>query len=83
MTNANEALRRSDDAMKRIEALEDLLWRSIQQFELLEGLTIPPIDALEEQLAIALRRINVLEALALTSSAELANLRITLANPRP
>ena len=56
MTNANEALRRSDDAMKRIEALED-------------------------DLARAIRRINVLEALCLTSSAELANLGITLANP--
>ena len=56
MTNANEALRRSDDATKRI-------------------------DALEEQLASALRRINALEALVLMSSAELANLGITLANP--
>ena len=54
--NANEALRRSDDALKRIEALED-------------------------DLARAIRRINVLEALCLTSSAELANLGITLANP--
>ena len=81
MTNANEALRRSDDAMKRIEALEDLLWRSIQQFELLEGLTIPPIDALEEQLAIALRRINVLEALASTASADVDEIAISLANP--
>ena len=54
--NANEALRRSDDAMKRIEALED-------------------------DLARAIRRTNALEALVLTSSAELANLGITLANP--
>ena len=56
MTNENEALRRSDDAMRRIEALE-------------------------EQLERAIRRINALEALVLTSSAELANLGITLANP--
>ena len=53
---ANETLRRSDDATKRI-------------------------DALEEQLERALLRISALEALCLTSSAELANLRITLANP--
>ena len=56
MTNANEALRRFDDVLKRIEALEEQLERAIQ-------------------------RINALEALVLTSSAELANLRITLANP--
>ena len=54
--NANQALRRSDDAMKRIEALEEQIERAIQ-------------------------RINALEALVLTSSAELANLGITLANP--
>ena len=78
---ANEALRRSDDAMKRIEALESRLWRALAQFDLLEELTIPPIDALEEQLERAIRRINALEALVLTSSAELANLGITLANP--
>ena len=56
MTNENEALRRSDDALKRIEALEGQLERAIQ-------------------------RINALEALVLMSSAELANLGITLANP--
>ena len=54
--NANQALRRSDDAMKRIEALEEQIERAIQ-------------------------RINALEALVLTSSAELANLGITLVNP--
>jgi hypothetical protein len=81
MTNTNQALRRSDDAMKRIEALESRLWRALAQFDLLQDLTIPPIDALEEQLERALLRINALEALCLTSSAELANLRITLANP--
>ena len=27
--NASEALRRSDDAMKRIEALESRLWRAL------------------------------------------------------
>jgi hypothetical protein len=80
---ANEALRRGDDAMKRIEALESRLWRALAQFDLLEDLTIPPIDALEEQLERAIQRINALEALASTASAELANLRITLANPRP
>jgi len=58
MTNENEALRRFDDALKRI-------------------------DALEEQLERAIQRINALEALCFTSSAELANLGITLANPFP
>ena len=53
-----EALRRSDDATKRIEALEEQLERAIQ-------------------------RINALEALVLTSSAELANLGITLGEPIP
>jgi hypothetical protein len=81
MTNANEALRRSDDAMKRIEALESRLWRALAQFDLLEELTIPPIDALEENLARALLRIGALEALVLTSSADVADLRIALANP--
>ena len=81
MTNENEALRRSDGALRRIEALESRLWRALAQFDLLQDLTIPPIDALEEQLERAIRRINALEALVLTSSAELANLGITLANP--
>jgi chromosome segregation ATPase len=58
MTNENEALRRFDDALKRI-------------------------DALEEQIARAIQRINALEALCLTSSAELANLGITLGDPSP
>jgi hypothetical protein len=58
MTNANEALRRSDDAMKRIEALEDRLDRAMQLIELLGRLTS-------------------------TASADVAELRITLANPRP
>jgi hypothetical protein len=58
MTNENEALRRFDDVLKRIDALED-------------------------DLARAIRRISALEALCLTSSAELANLGITLANPIP
>ena len=35
---ANEALRRSDDAMKRIEALEDRLDRAIQRINVLEML---------------------------------------------
>jgi len=56
MTNANEALRRSDDALKRIEALED-------------------------DLARALRRINALEALASTASADVDEIAISLANP--
>ena len=83
MTNANEALRRSDDVMKRIDALEGRLWRALAQFDLLQDLTIPPIDALEEQLERAIQRINALEALVLMSSAELANLGITLGEPSP
>jgi hypothetical protein len=39
MENANEALRRSDDALKRIEALEDRLDRAMQLIELLGRLT--------------------------------------------
>jgi hypothetical protein len=70
MTNANEALRRSDDALKRIEALESRLWRALAQFDLLQDLTIPPIDALEEQLERALRRIYALEAIALDLSVD-------------
>jgi len=52
------ALRRSDDATKRIEALEDDLARAIQ-------------------------RINALEALASTASAPLDELAVPLANPCP
>jgi hypothetical protein len=55
---ANEALRRSDGATKRIEALED-------------------------DLARAIRRINALEALASTVSADVADLRIALGDPSP
>ena len=58
MTNANEALRRFDDAMKRIEALE-------------------------EQLKRALRRIYALEAIALDLSADVDELAVSLANPSP
>jgi len=54
----SEALRRSDDATKRI-------------------------DALEEQLERAIQRINALEALVLTSSADVADLRIALGDPSP
>ena len=35
---ANEALRRSDDAMKRIDALEEQLERAIQRINVLEML---------------------------------------------
>jgi len=83
MTNANEALRRSDDVMKRIDALEGRLWRALAQFDLLQDLTIPPIDALEEQLERAIQRINALEALASTASAPLDELAVPLANPCP
>ena len=38
MTNANEALRRSDDAMKRIAALEKQLERAYLCIEALEAL---------------------------------------------
>jgi hypothetical protein len=55
---ANEALRRSDDALKRIEALEG-------------------------DLARAIRRINALEALAYTASAPLDELAVTLGDPSP
>ena len=83
MTNENEALRRSDDAMKRIEALESSLWRALAQFDLLQDLTIPPIDALEEQLERAIQRINALEALASTASAPLDELTVPLGEPIP
>jgi hypothetical protein len=58
MTSANDALRRSDDALKRIEALED-------------------------DLARALRRINALEALASTASADVDEIAISLGEPIP
>ena len=58
MTNANEALRRSDDATKRIEALED-------------------------DLARAIRRINVLEMLVWDASADVDELAVTLGEPIP
>jgi hypothetical protein len=80
---ANEALRRGDDAMKRIEALESRLWRALAQFDLLEELTIPPIDALEEQLERAIQRINVLEMLVWDASAEVDELTVSLGEPRP
>jgi hypothetical protein len=83
MTNMNEALRRSDDVLKRIEALESRLWRALAQFDLLEELTIPPIDALEEQLERAIQRINALEALASTASAPLGELTVPLGDPIP
>ena len=83
MTNANEALRRSDGALKRIEALESRLWRALAQFDLLEDLTIPPIDALEEQLERAIQRINALEAIASTSSTSVEELAVSLGEPSP
>ena len=83
MTNANDALRQSDDALKRIEALESSLWRALAQFDLLQDLTIPPIDALEEQLERAIQRINALEALASTASAPLDELTVPLGEPIP
>jgi len=55
---ANEALRRSDDALKRIEALED-------------------------DLARAIRRINVLEMLVWDASADVDELAVTLGEPIP
>ena len=55
---ANEALRRSDDATKRIEALED-------------------------DLARAIRRINVLEMLVWDASAPLDELAVSLGEPSP
>ena len=81
MTNANEALRRSDDALKRIDALESRLWHALAQFDLLEELTIPPIDALEEQLERAIRRINALEALVWDVSADVDELAVSLGEP--
>jgi hypothetical protein len=83
MTNENEALRRSDDVLKRIDALESRLWRALAQFDLLEELTIPPIDALEEQLERAIRRINALEALVWEASADIDELAVTLGEPIP
>ena len=83
MTNENEALRRSDGALRRIEALESRLWRALAQFDLLEELTIPPIDALEEQLERAIRRINVLEMLVWDASADIDELAVTLGEPSP
>jgi hypothetical protein len=58
MTNENEALRRSDGALKRIEALE-------------------------EQLERAIRRINVLEMLVWDASADIDELAVTLGEPIP
>jgi len=55
---ANEALRRSDDATKRIEALED-------------------------DLARAIRRINVLEMLVWDASADVDELAVSLGEPSP
>ena len=55
---ANEALRRSDDALKRIEALED-------------------------DLARAIRRINVLEMLVWDASADVDELAVSLGEPSP
>ena len=80
---ANEALRRSDDALKRIDALENRLWRALAQFDLLQDLTIPPIDALEDDLARAIRRINVLEMLVWDASADVDELAVTLGEPSP
>ena len=56
--NANQALRRSDDALKRIDALEDQLER-------------------------ALRRINVLEMLVWDASADIDEIAVTLGEPSP
>ena len=80
---ANEALRRSDDAMKRIEALESSLWRALAQFDLLQDLTIPPIDALEEQLERAIQRINALEMLVWDASADIDEIAVPLGDPSP
>ena len=55
---ANEALRRSDDATKRIEALED-------------------------DLARAIRRINVLEMLVWDASADIDEIAVPLGDPSP
>ena len=55
---ANEALRRSDDATKRI-------------------------DALEEQIARAIWRINVLEMLVWDASADVDELAVSLGEPSP
>ena len=81
MTNENEALRRFDDVLKRIEALESRLWHALAQFDLLQDLTIPPIDALEEQLERALRRIYALEAIAWDLSSDVDELAVTLGEP--
>ena len=83
MTNANEALSRFDDALKRIDALESRLWRALAQFDLLQDLTIPPIDALEDDLARAIRRINVLEMLVWDASADIDEIAVTLGEPSP
>jgi len=81
MANENEALRRSDDVLKRIDALESRLWRAFAGLDLLQDLTIPPIDALEEQLERAIQRINALESLASTASAPLDEIAVPLGDP--
>ena len=83
MTNENEALRRFDGVLKRIEALESRLWRALAQFDLLQDLTIPPIDALEKQLERAIQRINALEALVWDASADADELAVSLGDPSP
>jgi hypothetical protein len=81
MANANEALRRGDNILKRVVNLEADTERALNRFELLEDLTIPRIEALEKQLERAIRRINALEALASTASAEVDELAVTLGEP--
>jgi len=83
MTNANEALRRFDDALKRIDALESRLWHAFAGLDLLQDLTIPPIDALEEQLERAIQRINALEDLVWDGSADVDELAVSLGEPSP
>ena len=53
MTNENEALRRSDDALKRIEALEGQLERAYLCIEALEALA-STASAEVDELAVSL-----------------------------
>jgi len=48
MTNENEALRRFDDALKRIDALEEQLERAIQRINALEALASTASAPLDE-----------------------------------
>jgi hypothetical protein len=53
MANANEALRRSDDALKRIEALEGQLERALRRINALEMLVWDASSDVDE-LAVSL-----------------------------